>query len=492
MCSRCTVLQRGHRAGSTGSAAARLRRGRGLRRADGQVERLRPQLRAVREDGGALQRVGQLAQVAGPVVGRQPRQPLRRHPHAPPAGAPRLLLQQGGAQLRQVLEPLAQRAAAAAGRRSAGSRGPRGSAAAAMACCRSTCVAARMRTSDAAPCWSLPTGSKRLLLQRAQQLGLQLHRQLAHLVEEAACRRGPSGSARPGPAWRPVKAPFTWPNSSLSSSPAGMAAQLSVTKGWSARRAPAVDARAPAAPCPCPSRPASAPACPSPPPAAPAAPARASPGLSDVSSTPSVVPAQLRLQQLRVLVVLLVQPLEARRCCSAFCSAVASICPYTSTRSTTGLRVRLALRAVQRQHAVAALARAQRHHHARVPRRQVQHAVEGVAVPVRVVLLGEGARAARLQRLAQRGEVRELAARGAAPSRVGQRPARRRGPPAASVAAGRRWPGRSAPAACSQSSPRRSSSSTARPRSPARPGPGPPASARPASPNDVVGAMRHA
>ena len=33
----------------------------------------------------------------------------------------------------------------------------------------------------------------------------------------------------------PVKAPFTWPNSSLSSSPAGMAAQLMVTKGWSAR-----------------------------------------------------------------------------------------------------------------------------------------------------------------------------------------------------------------------------------------------------------------
>ena len=39
----------------------------------------------------------------------------------------------------------------------------------------------------------------------------------------------------------PVNAPFSWPKSSLSSSPAGMAAQFSLTKVRSAARAQAMD-----------------------------------------------------------------------------------------------------------------------------------------------------------------------------------------------------------------------------------------------------------
>ena len=43
-------------------------------------------------------------------------------------------------------------------------------------------------------------------------------------------------SKRPGlSATAPVKAPFTWPKSSLSSRSAGMAAQLTATQGFSLR-----------------------------------------------------------------------------------------------------------------------------------------------------------------------------------------------------------------------------------------------------------------
>ena len=78
-----------------------------------------------------------------------------------------------------------------------------------------------------------------LLLQHAEQLGLQLRRDVADLVEEQVpwC----ASSKRPT-FWlmAPVKAPFSWPNSSLSRRPVGMAAQLSLTKVRLAARAQVV------------------------------------------------------------------------------------------------------------------------------------------------------------------------------------------------------------------------------------------------------------
>jgi len=69
-----------------------------------------------------------------------------------------------------------------------------------------------------------------VLLQHAQELGLQLEGEVADFIEE---QRPPlASSKRPRRCvMAPVNAPFSCPNSSLSSSPVGMAAQLSVTKG---------------------------------------------------------------------------------------------------------------------------------------------------------------------------------------------------------------------------------------------------------------------
>jgi hypothetical protein len=73
-----------------------------------------------------------------------------------------------------------------------------------------------------------------------------------------------------------------------------------------------------------------------------------------------------------------------------------------------GPRIGLAHRAVERQHAQRLIAGVERHDHAGVAVREVQHAVERVAVAVAVVVLGECPRAARLERLAQAREVLEL------------------------------------------------------------------------------------
>ena len=81
-------------------------------------------------------------------------------------------------------------------------------------------------------------------LEHAQQLGLQLERQLADLVEE---QRAAAAPARTRPARRssaPVNAPFSWPNSSLSISDATSAPQSTTTNGACLRRLCAWTARA--------------------------------------------------------------------------------------------------------------------------------------------------------------------------------------------------------------------------------------------------------
>ena len=69
------------------------------------------------------------------------------------------------------------------------------------------------------------------VLEHAQQLGLQVQRQLADFVEE---ERGAVGDLEPTLAAsrpRPVNAPFSCPNSSLSMSVGGSAAQFTRTSG---------------------------------------------------------------------------------------------------------------------------------------------------------------------------------------------------------------------------------------------------------------------
>jgi hypothetical protein len=68
----------------------------------------------------------------------------------------------------------------------------------------------------------------------------------------------------------------------------------------------------------------------------------------------------------------------------------------------------LAARAVEGEQAQRTLAGEQRHHHARVPRGEVEHTVEGVAVTVTVIVLGEGPRPARRDGLANAWEAREV------------------------------------------------------------------------------------
>ena len=69
------------------------------------------------------------------------------------------------------------------------------------------------------------------VLQHAQQLGLRRLVQVAHLVEEDGAARRPARTCRAGLRSAPVNAPFSWPNSSLSSRSTGMAAQLTLTNG---------------------------------------------------------------------------------------------------------------------------------------------------------------------------------------------------------------------------------------------------------------------
>ena len=68
------------------------------------------------------------------------------------------------------------------------------------------------------------------LLEHAQQPGLRLHRHVADLVEEQRAAFGLLEAAGTA-ALAPVKAPFSWPNSSDSMSSRGIAAMLIATNG---------------------------------------------------------------------------------------------------------------------------------------------------------------------------------------------------------------------------------------------------------------------
>ena len=82
------------------------------------------------------------------------------------------------------------------------------------------------------------------LLEHAQHLGLRGQAHVADLVEEERAAVAPARTCPPRSATAPVNEPFTWPNSSLSISSAGIAAQLTSTNGLvRARREPMNRAR---------------------------------------------------------------------------------------------------------------------------------------------------------------------------------------------------------------------------------------------------------
>ena len=221
MCSRCTVRQRGH-APAPGRRDRRRARARSAARA-GRSRRSAPSSAPGARMVRALQHVRQLAHVARPVVGREPRQRLGREPRAPlRPGAPRQLLQRsvaasggtssrrsrsGGQLQREHVEPVEEVLAERAARRRPAA-GPRA--------WRRRCAR------PPAPGGRCPRGSNSPLLQHAQELRLQLRAAARRPRRGTACRRSRHLEA-PGAvaACAPVKAPFTWPNSSLSSRPLG-------------------------------------------------------------------------------------------------------------------------------------------------------------------------------------------------------------------------------------------------------------------------------
>ena len=133
---------------------------------------------------------------------------------------------------------LAQRRHARSGPRSAGSTGPRGTCRRLTAACRSRLVAAMIRTSTwIGACAADPL--ELALLQHAQQLDLQLGPAASPISSRKSVPPWASSNWPSRRCSAPVNAPFSWPNSSLSSSVSGMAAQLTATNGWS-RRGPLV------------------------------------------------------------------------------------------------------------------------------------------------------------------------------------------------------------------------------------------------------------
>ena len=78
-------------------------------------------------------------------------------------------------------------------------------------------------------------------LQHAQHLGLRRQRSCRRSRRGRACRRRRARTGRACGAVAPVNAPRSWPNSSLSISSGGIAAQLTLTNGLSRQRAVAVD-----------------------------------------------------------------------------------------------------------------------------------------------------------------------------------------------------------------------------------------------------------
>ena len=165
----------------------------------------------------------------------------------------RVALEEGVGQDQDVAAPAAQRRDLDRAAPRAGSRGPRGTPCA------------------PPPALQVAVGRRHHphvhadRLHAADPLELLLLHQPQDLAPAATSGMSPISSRNSVPWWAistlptlrpvaPVKAPFSWPNSSFSSSVSGMAAQLMATNGPLARVRELVQRRAPSAPCRCRSR----------------------------------------------------------------------------------------------------------------------------------------------------------------------------------------------------------------------------------------------
>ena len=137
-----------------------------------------------------LDDVAQLADVPGPGVAQQrARAPRGVEPRLERAGSRSNSREEVVDEQRDVLAPLAQRRQLRRGPRSAGSRGPRGSALAVGRARRSRLVAATTRTSTAIGRARRRRAGTRRALEHAQELGLQRRRHARRSRRGTACRR---------------------------------------------------------------------------------------------------------------------------------------------------------------------------------------------------------------------------------------------------------------------------------------------------------------
>jgi len=100
---------------------------------------------------------------------------------------------------------------------------------------KSRFVAAIKRASVRSVSASFPSRSNSPLLQHAEQFGLQFERDFSYFVQKNRATVAHFESPNPLCDSAPVNCAFPCPNSSLSSKPVGMAAQLSLTNGLSPR-----------------------------------------------------------------------------------------------------------------------------------------------------------------------------------------------------------------------------------------------------------------
>ena len=219
---------RGAADGSRRRSAARRPHGRG-----GEAERLgHLQRLAAAEDDGPVDHRAEFAHVAGPGIGREQREVRRAWPAA---GAGRSGATRAAPASRPWPGcPRCARAAAAgpAGRRPGGTRDPRGTRPVCTIAGRSACVAAITRTSTGTGS-SPPTRDTRPSCSTRSSRTCAAFGNSPISSSSSVPRSERSNQPRRRPV-APVKLPFSWPNSSESTSSGGIAPQFTRVNGpWS-------------------------------------------------------------------------------------------------------------------------------------------------------------------------------------------------------------------------------------------------------------------
>ena len=189
---------------------------------------------ARREDDGAFQDVLQLADVAGPSISDQASHGLRADAFDAPAGAAGELVDQEPDEERDVLGAVAERGERDGEDAEAIVEVFAEASSRATALSRSRLVAAMIRTST----WigALPPTRSNSRSWRTRSSLAWVSRGSSPISSRKSVPPSASSKRPMRRAMAPVKAPFSWPNSSLSTSPAGRAAQLTLISGLAVRR----------------------------------------------------------------------------------------------------------------------------------------------------------------------------------------------------------------------------------------------------------------